>query len=146
MGLKFSSSLFSLNKRRAVSEIMAAIIIFVVTLTVSSMSITFLAQRANLSSIIMLQESKKAMLECSAMVKVVDMLKTKYNEAILILYNPSDTIIYVTAVIVDDNIQRVSVVLKPMSIVELSISLPENTSFNRFYLLTVEGVLIDVRP
>ncbi|MEM4602193.1 MAG: hypothetical protein QW842_00055 [Candidatus Nezhaarchaeales archaeon] len=99
-----------------------------------------------MSSIIMLQESKKAMLECSAMVKVVDMLKTKYNEAILILYNPSDTIIYVTAVIVDDNIQRVSVVLKPMSIVELSISLPENTSFNRFYLLTVEGVLIDVRP
>lgn len=146
MGLKHPLSSFLLAERKAVSEIVAAIIVFAVTLTVSSISIAFLAQRANLSSSIMLQESKKAMIECSATVKIVDILKTECSETILVLYNPSDVAIHVVAVITGNDIQRVNVFLEPLSIVELPINPPEAIPLDQLHLLTVEGVLIDARP
>ncbi|MEM0217301.1 MAG: hypothetical protein QXM73_00925 [Candidatus Nezhaarchaeales archaeon] len=142
----FLPSLLLLSKRKAVSEIVAAIIVFAVTLTVSSFSIAFLSQRANLSSNIVLQESKKAMLEYSASLKIVDVGRTEQNETILILYNPSDMIIRIVAAIVGNEIQRVNVVLEPTSIAELLINFPEDLPFNQLHFLTVEGVMISARP
>ncbi|MEM0232797.1 MAG: hypothetical protein QXD66_03080 [Candidatus Nezhaarchaeales archaeon] len=141
----FPPSLLLLSKRKAISEIVAAIIVFVVTLTVSSISIAFLSQRANLSSNIVLQESKKAMLECLASLKIVDVGRTEQNETTLILYNPSDVVFRIVAVIVGNEIQRVNVVLEPISIIVLSINLPEDLPFNQLRFLTIEGVMISAR-
>lgn len=132
-------------KRKGSSEIIAAIIVFTVTLTVSTISITFLSQRANLASSIVHEESKKTIFECLAAVKVVGVRKSS-SGALLVLYNPSDVAIHIAAVIMGDVIQRADAILEPMSIAEVPIESFEEASLNRIGLLTVEGVLIDARP
>lgn len=145
MNLKPLLLLFSLTKRKGSSEIIAAIIVFAVTLTVSSISIAFLSQRASLASNIAHQESKKAVLECLAAVKIVG-LKRSNNETFLVLYNPSDVVIRPVALILGEVAQKVDIILEPMSIVEVPIGSFEGLSLDRIRLLTVEGVLIDVEP
>lgn len=135
-----------LAKRKGSSEIVAAVIVFAATLIVSSISIAFLSQRTSLASSMMLQESKRVAFEYSATVKIVDVLKTGLNETTLVLYNPSDLVIHVIAVIVGSDVQRVDKILEPTGIVDVSINSPEDAPLSNVRLLTVEGVLIDARP
>ncbi|MEM4576928.1 MAG: hypothetical protein QW701_05675 [Candidatus Nezhaarchaeales archaeon] len=145
--MSFKGLLLSLfDKHRGASEIVAAVIVFAVTLTVSSASITFLSQRAGLASSIMLQESKRAMIEHLASVRVVDVLETEDNKAVIVLYNPTDMVIRIVAVIAGDSLQRVNMSLEPADIVDLCVDSSCDIVSNHIYLLTVEGALIEVRP
>lgn len=133
------------TKRKGASEIVAAIIVFVVTLTVSSATITFLSQRAGLASSIMLQESKRIMVEHLAAVRMVSVLETEDNKTVLVLYNPTDMAINITAAIVGGIHQRVNILLEPMGIVDLCVDSSSSNVSNHIYLITVEGALIEVR-
>lgn len=132
-------------KRKGVSEITAAIIVFAVTLAISSIAINFLSQKASLASNIVNEESRKVIFECLAMVKIVGM-KRNGNETFLVLYNPSDLTICIAAVVVGDAIQQVEAVLEPLNMTEVPIKLFEEVDVDRVRLLTVEGVLIDAKP
>lgn len=146
MNSKVPSPSSFLAERKGASEIVAAIIVFAATLAVSSISITFLYQKANLVSEIVVQEFKKVLFERLATVKIVDVLKTDYSGVILVLYNPSDLAIHITAIILDDSIQQLSAILEPTSLLELYVQVPEDKPLNRISLLTTEGVLINVEP
>lgn len=96
-------------------------IVFAVTLTVSSISITFLAQRASLASSMVQQESKKIAFECLAVVKIIGMQRS-YNETIAL--SPILSIISITtsALTLNQSLFNVIVIGSIAAALPLSIS------------------------
>ena len=132
--------------KKAISELIAALMLFVITITISSISIAFLAQRALITSKSMEFQAKRASLTSSASVKLIDVIPSASNKSILLLYNPLQTKIKIVALIIGSSPHYIDEVLDPMNIrpVELNLSSDEIPQ-NEIYILTVEGVLIHVR-
>ena len=139
-------SLLYLDKK-AISELIAALMLFVITITISSISIAFLAQRASITSKSMEFQAKRASLISSASVKLIDVIPSAPNRSILLLYNPLQAKIRIAVLIVGSSPHYIDEVLNPMNIkpIELNLSSSEIPQ-NEIYILTAEGVLIHVKP
>jgi len=136
---------FFLAERRGASEIVATLIVFVITLAISAISVSFLTRRASLLSSFALQESEKVKLEQSTLIKILDIRKIG-NKTRFLLYNPSDVAISVVAMFVNGKRHQVDVVLKPLEIAEVLLNLGiDECDINDIRLLTSEGALIHVK-
>ncbi|RLF07528.1 MAG: hypothetical protein DRJ60_02455 [Thermoprotei archaeon] len=136
---------FAFKRHTGVSEIIAAIILFTITLTISSLSIAFLSQRASIASKSITSDVQRATLKSMATIKLIDVVQLD-NESIIVLYNPSDIKIKIAAIIVGGFSQRVNKVMEPMSITQLNLSMTsQSLPRDEIYVLTSEGVLIHVK-
>ncbi|MHC1637511.1 MAG: hypothetical protein ACXQTU_05005 [Candidatus Nezhaarchaeales archaeon] len=143
---KTSSSFFAFKKHMGISEIIAAIILFTITLTISSLSIAFLSQRANMASKSIASDVKRATIEALASIKLVDVVQLNTNETSIVLYNPSSMRINIVAIIAGNFSQKVNEVLEPISITSIILNTKGMTiPKNEIYILTSEGVLIHVK-
>ncbi|NHW44585.1 MAG: hypothetical protein HA491_02480 [Candidatus Verstraetearchaeota archaeon] len=136
---------FFLAKRRGVSEIIATLMIFVITLAISAIPISLLLQRASTSSSIALQESERAKLEQLTAVKILGSQKAG-NGTCVLLYNPSDVTVNVEVVFVKGRPHSVNAVLRPFEIIEVLLNPGvQEDDLNDVYLLTSEGFLIHAK-
>ncbi|MCS7140351.1 MAG: hypothetical protein N3F04_04555 [Candidatus Nezhaarchaeota archaeon] len=132
-------------KNKGVSELIAAITLFTITLTISCISIAFIAQRTSMASKSIASDVERAILKTMSPIKLIDIVHQGSNESLILLYNPSDIEIVIDVIIIGNSSHRVNKVLKPMQIAQITISGLNSTSRDRIYVLTLEGVLIDVK-
>lgn len=136
---------FFLAKRRGVSEIIATLMIFVITLAISAIPISLLLQRASMSSSMALQESERAKLEQLTAIKILGSRKAE-NGTCVLLYNPSDVTVNVEVVFVKGRPHSFNAVLRPFEIIEVLLNPGvQEDDLNDVYLLTSEGFLIHAK-
>ena len=140
-----SYTIFFLAKRRGASEVVAALIVFVITLAISAISVNFLTQRASTSSSIIVQESERVKLEQLAMIKILDLRRAENGMRVL-LYNPSDVTVGVETIFVGGRPHPVDLVLRPFEVTEVFLNPGiQEDDLGDVYFLTSEGVLIHAK-
>ncbi len=140
-----SYTIFFLGKRQGTSEVVATLIVFVITLAISAISVNLLTQRASTSSSIIVQESERAKLEQLAMIKILNFRKTE-NGTYVLLYNPSDVTVGVETIFVEGRPHPVDLVLRPFEVTEVFLNPGiQEDDLGDVYFLTSEGVLIHAK-
>jgi len=131
-------------RSEGISELFAAIILFTITLTVSSISLSFIYYRTNVISSSLSQSSYRALLESAAKIKLID--EVPYEKGVkLVLYNPSRIkVVLVIAVVNGKPYNLHSTELSPLNITTVTLEADAPLYVDDLMFITREGVVIEV--